>query len=101
MWPTPLPKALDEQGKEVKITTICDDMPSAVALVKAGMGITRMPVFIGEATDGLTRIRELATKPYAPIWMLTHADLKKSGKVRAFMEFIGERVAKKRRMFVV
>ncbi len=101
MWRTPVPKALGENEKDITITATCDDMPSAVALVKAGMGITRMPVFVGETTDGLTRITELAIEPYAPIWMLTHADLKKSGKVRAFMEFMGERVAKRRGMFVV
>ena len=63
----------------------------------AGMGLALLPCFIGSATPGLTRL----TPPIADIdnglWLLTHADLRQTARVRAFMDFAGGEIGKRRK----
>lgn len=61
-----------------------DDMVALVAAARAGMGALRMPVFLGRATPELVPLPMLPTTPYAPIWMLSHRDLRDAPKVAAF-----------------
>jgi len=62
----------------------------------AGIGLGLLPCFIGSSTPGLTRLA-------APVdvgdglWLLTHADLRQTARVRAFMDFAGSEIAKHRR----
>lgn len=65
-----------------------DDMVALKAAAEAGMGALRMPVFLGRTSPALVPLRHLATMTYAPIWMLTHKDLRQSRKVAALKELL-------------
>ena len=60
-----------------------DDMVALVGAAKAGLGVGRMPAFVGRAA-GLVQVPVLAPQPYADIWALSHRALKSAPKVRAF-----------------
>jgi len=66
------------------IVATSDDMPTAIQLVRAGVGIARIPKVIGETSLGLSRITALPIESYSPIWLLTHPDLRKTPAVMAF-----------------
>lgn len=87
----PVPPSLSRHlpGAETVIT--CDDMVSAVALARAGMGILRAPHFLGAREPGLVRVPGLELVEYMPIWALTHPDLRRVGRVAQFMRFVGAR----------
>ena len=57
----------------------------------AGIGLAVLPCFIGAATAGLTRLTAPLPELANGIWLLTHADLRQTARVRAFMDFAGER----------
>jgi DNA-binding transcriptional LysR family regulator len=64
-----------------------------LAAIKAGMGIASLPCFIGDGDAEVLRIPGAQPVPGDWIWVLAHRDMMANAKVRAFMEFIGERFA--------
>ncbi|HWP17466.1 MAG TPA: LysR family transcriptional regulator [Xanthobacteraceae bacterium] len=63
----------------------------------AAMGLGLLPCFIGSKTPGLTRISPPIAEVVDGLWLLTHADLRATARVRAFMDFAGAEIAKRRR----
>lgn len=65
-----------------------DDMIAMIGAAKAGVGVVRLPMFLGRSTDGLIQVPVMEPQPYQDIWVLTHRDLKSSAKVRAFKDIL-------------
>lgn len=66
--------------------------------IEAGLGIGLLPCFIGEHLQNVARIPTLAPASDTGLWVLTHPDLKKAARVRAFLEFFGSELARKRKL---
>ena len=71
-------------------------MITAMQMVRTGLGVTRVPKILGDKLDGVARIEALPWESYAPLWLLTDADLRKTPRIEAFMQHIGKRVARRR-----
>jgi DNA-binding transcriptional LysR family regulator len=63
----------------------------------AGIGYGILPCFIGASTPGLTRLTAPIDETADALWLLTHADLRQTARVRAFMDFAGAEIAKRRK----
>ena len=67
---------------------------------KAGIGLALLPCYLGDSDPGLVRVRP---EPLADLegefWIVTHADLKRTARVRAFFEQVGEGLARERDLF--
>lgn len=61
-----------------------DDMIAMTGAAQAGLGVVRMPMFIGRGTPGLVQVPVMEPSPYAPIWAVAHADVWPGAKVSAF-----------------
>jgi DNA-binding transcriptional LysR family regulator len=61
-----------------------DDMIAMTGAAQAGLGVVRMPMFIGRGTPGLVQVPVMEPSPYAPIWVVAHADVWPGAKVSAF-----------------
>jgi DNA-binding transcriptional LysR family regulator len=66
-------------------------------LALQGLGATLLPCFLGDRNPDLARIGDPLPELDAGLWMLTHSDLRRSARVRAFMDFAGAELAKHRR----
>jgi len=66
------------------------------AAAAGGIGATLLPCFLGERTAGLTRVGAPIPELDIDLWILTHADLRYSARVRAFMDYVGNELAKLR-----
>ena len=62
-----------------------------------GLGATLLPCFLGDGSPDLTRVGPLVPELDLGLWMLTHSDLRRSARVRAFMDFVGAELTKHRR----
>jgi DNA-binding transcriptional LysR family regulator len=62
-----------------------------------GLGATLLPCFLGDGCADLTRVGALLPELDLGLWMLTHSDLRRSARVRAFMDFVGAELTKHRR----
>jgi DNA-binding transcriptional LysR family regulator len=67
---------------------------------RAGIGIALLPCYLGDGHRDLVRaladpIPELA----AELWIVTHADLKATARVRAFFDIVGDGLSRERGVF--
>ncbi|WP_108790730.1 LysR substrate-binding domain-containing protein [Erythrobacter sp. Alg231-14] len=57
------------------------------AAARAGLGLALLPCFIGDADPELVRASERRPLKARHIWLLTHSDLRRTARIRAFMDF--------------
>jgi DNA-binding transcriptional LysR family regulator len=70
---------------------------SMLELAVLGLGATLLPCFLGDRIPDLARVGYLLPELDLGMWMLTHSDLRRSPRVRAFMDFAGTELTKQRR----
>jgi len=61
--------------------------------IAAGVGVGFVPCFLGDSDSALVRIRPPEPELTTGLWLLTHEDLRRSGRVRAFLDFMAAAVA--------
>jgi DNA-binding transcriptional LysR family regulator len=66
-------------------------------LALEGVGAALLPCFLGDRSPNLVRAGYLLPELDAGLWTLTHADLRRAARVRAFMDFAGSELTKHRR----
>ncbi|AZP12616.1 LysR family transcriptional regulator [Undibacterium parvum] len=76
------------------IVARADHFPSALALLRAGLGLTILPEFVALDTPGLVALSAPIEALQTPLWILTHADLRNTARVRAFMQTVGNGLEK-------
>ena len=67
---------------------------------KAGIGLALLPCYLGDEDEDLVRalpgpVPDLAGE----LWIVTHADLKRTARVRAFFDLVGEGLAREHGLF--
>ena len=84
--------------RPIRIAARVNSEESMVELARHGFGAALLPCFLGEADPSLTRIGEPLPDLEVGLWILTHADLRRSARVRTFMDLAGAELAKHRRI---
>ena len=74
------------------------EMQAAVA--RAGGGIAILPCFLGDRDNSLVRASGAEPTPSRDIWILTHSDLRRTTRIRAFMKFAEQVILDNRDYFV-
>ena len=67
--------------------------------VRAGLGIALLPCYLGDRDEGVRRVSGVLTDLSSELWIVTHADLKNTARIRAFLEVIGDAVVANRRNY--
>ena len=67
-------------------------------LAVQGLGAALLPCFLGDVSPALVRLTPPLPELETGLWILTHSDLRRSLRVRAFMDFAGAEMAKQRRL---
>jgi DNA-binding transcriptional LysR family regulator len=65
----------------------------------AGLGIAVLPRFLGDPSPGLERLFAVRGKSDYSLWLLFHADLRQTARVRAFIDFITEEIEAERSLY--
>jgi DNA-binding transcriptional LysR family regulator len=65
-----------------------------LAAVRAGAGLAVLPSFVADRDPDLVRCLEPMATDDAELWLLTHERLRHTPRVRAVMDFLGERLAR-------
>lgn len=97
-WPGP-PEEVKRALPNRRIALTVDDMIAAIGVVRAGIGATRMACFLGDTDPLLARVPGAPLFDYAPIWVLTHPDLRDTPRVATFMSFAAARIRRMRPLF--
>jgi DNA-binding transcriptional LysR family regulator len=67
--------------------------------IAAGVGVGPLPCFIADRFPTLVRLYDPPGQTPPGLWILTHPDLRTSARIRAFMDFVGGELARKRGCF--
>ena len=70
-----------------------DSVAAASAAIAAGLGYGFLPCMLGDMTPGLARVGPVVQELQDELWLLTHQDIRKSWRVKAFMTFCAAAVA--------
>ena len=73
---------------EAKVALRVDDVATMVAAVQAGLGVARLPCHIADQHQQLYRMRIEFPPSEWGIWILSHADLRATARVRVCREFL-------------
>ena len=64
---------------------------------RAGLGLAVLPCYLGDPEPGLARaLPEPVPDLARELWIVTHADLRRTARVRAFFDVVGEALARQR-----
>ncbi len=78
-----LPKAISPEFPNNRARLRFDDVVAMIGAAQAGLGVMRLPMFLGRASTGLVQVPVLPPQPYADIWVVGHPDVWPSQKLRA------------------
>ncbi|GLK47174.1 transcriptional regulator [Brevundimonas intermedia] len=81
---------------EIKATGAPFRAPDAevqLAAVRQGLGMTRLPCFVGDADPMLTRAPGVAPRLNGALWILTQGETRNTKRVRLFIDFVSQRLA--------
>lgn len=73
-----------------------DSVAAASVAIAAGLGFGFLPCMLGDITPGLVRVGPVVPELQDELWLLTHQDIRKSSRVKAFMRFCTAAVAERK-----
>ena len=74
----------------------CNSWLSQLAAARAGLGLAALPCFLADAAPELIRIMPPESALAGELWLLTHPDLRRTARVRAFMETLARGLRRER-----
>ncbi len=73
-----------------------DSLVALADAAAAGLGLVALPCYLGDARPGLVRVRPPIAEMATTLWLLTHPDLRRTARVRAFLDFAGDWLKQRR-----
>lgn len=83
-----VPKEAYAAYPNARVVMTCDDMSAMLGAAVAGLGVVRLPMFLGRSTPGLVQVPSLTPKNYLDIWVVGHRDVWPSARVAAFRDIL-------------
>ena len=87
---------LNEHGvDESRIVYKVNTLLGIAEAVANKIGLALLPCYIGEATPGIARLSPPLPELEGQLWIVVHPDLKRSGRVGAFLDFCEAEIVKR------
>lgn len=85
------------QMEQARVRVRVDIFNATAAMLRTGIGVGLLPTFMEATNPDLVPVSDPIPELAAPIWMLTHPDLRQTARVRAFMRHVGDALAERLR----
>lgn len=76
-----------------RVALRCDSVTNMAAAARAGIGVAALPCFLVEDDPALARIGAPVPELATGLWILTHADLRRTARIRVFMDLAARSLA--------
>jgi DNA-binding transcriptional LysR family regulator len=93
VWPV-YRKWLKRRGLEQSVAMEHGSASGLLAAVRSGFGMAVLPSFMADRMPELVRVLEPSPKDESGLWLVTHERLRNVPRVRAVMDFLGDRLAR-------
>jgi DNA-binding transcriptional LysR family regulator len=87
---------LQKAAPKARIAIRGNSMLGVLAAVKSGAGLAPLPMLLGTSEDGLEPVLESIPEIDTKLYLVIHADLKRTPRVRAFCDFVVAEIARLR-----
>jgi DNA-binding transcriptional LysR family regulator len=84
---------IDATVPAARIVFRTGSLQALLVAVCAGIGVAPVPCYLGDREPGLRRLGGLMDDFAAGLWLLTHPDLRRVARIRAFMDFMAPALA--------
>ena len=84
------PKWLPSDLNPLRLVARSNDVLATRDLLKQGMGVGRLPSFMGDSEKKLQQLELSRSIPAVPIWLLSHADMRRVSRISVFTAFLVE-----------
>lgn len=95
-----LPNDIEPEFPNNRIKFRFNDMVAMVGAAQAGLGVVRLPLFLGRGSAELVQVPVLPPRPYTDVWVVGHDDVWKAPKLRAFRDMLVTYCKEHRALFV-
>lgn len=92
----PVTKWLEEHIADHRVVFRANTLIGMAEAVAAGMGLGLLPCFIAGSFPGLRQLTAVLPELQGELWVLSHADLRNTARIRAFLDFIAVEIAHRR-----
>lgn len=89
-------RRIDAEVALADITYRVNSVEGVAAAIGAGLGLGYLPCLVGDCNPTLTRVGSIDPTLSDELWLLTHPDLRKSGRVHAFLEYCAASIIRQR-----
>ena len=86
-------------GQSDAIVYRSNSLINQLLAARAGIGLAVLPCYLADPEPALRRITAPIEELAGELWIVTHADLRKTARIRAFMEVVGDGLAGRRHAF--
>lgn len=87
---------IDTEVAPENIVYRVNSVEGIAAAIEAGLGFGYLPCLIGDTSRALTRVGAIDPALSDELWLLTHPDLRKSGRVHSFLEYCADSIVRER-----
>jgi DNA-binding transcriptional LysR family regulator len=88
---------IDSNVSLARLAARANSLHAMLEMALLGLGAAPLPCYLGESNPALARLGPMLREWDLGLWILTHSDLRRSARVRAFMDFAGAELARHRR----
>ncbi len=81
---------------ESEIVLRADSFVALRQAAEAGLGLAALPCYLGDTSPGLVCVHPPIAEMETALWVLTHEDLRRTARVRAFTEHVAAAFARRR-----
>jgi DNA-binding transcriptional LysR family regulator len=89
-------KWLKEHADERRIVYKINTMIGLAEAAAGGAGLVLLPCYVGTAVLGLAQLSPPLPELEGELWLLAHPDLRNTARVRAFLDFCADEIARRR-----
>jgi len=75
---------------EAQVVYRTNSVVNQLVAAKAGLGAAVLPCYLGDPEPDLVRLLDPVPELSRELWIVTHADLRRTARVRAFFDIVGE-----------
>jgi len=94
--PSSLQWVKDSDHADLPVGLIVSDPYATIEAVRAGMGISILPCFMGDAESDLRRMPPGKLQRETDLWILTHEDLRNTARIQVFTGFMADALLRHR-----
>ena len=87
------PEWIAQHFPDSHVAFVADELTVMMAAVENHMGMARLPCFVADGLPQFLRLDRALTPSTWGIWVLSHADLRSTARVRVTKEFLCETIA--------